>query len=427
MTLNNESTRKLTGAIELLLESSSRINGAKPRRYWYPLSLASYGVEEIIEALDSLCSFRTTMWEKTLQFERQFATYQDCSDGVMVNSGSSADLLLCFLLTNPYHPLLQTGDEILIPVVTWPTQIWSAMMAGLKVRFVDVDPKTLNIDIVDLEKKITSKTKAIFLVHLMGNPCDMDRIMAIAKAHNLLIIEDCCEALGSEWDGIKVGNFGVAASYSFFFSHHMTTMEGGMIACSNQEVAEQLKILRAHGWVRNVDPTIYDLTSYDVDPRYAFVNWGFNVRPTDVQASFGLHQLQKLPQFNQRRIELANKFFAFVDTELWLTRPQSSSKASPAWFALPLLVAIDAPFTRKEITNYLELKGVETRPIVAGNIAKHPVAKIFPEFNEDIYLGANIIHQQGFYLGLSPFHTDADIEQLIECIQQFLRHYKNLN
>ena len=423
MTLNNESTRKLTGAIELLLESSSRINEAKPRRYWYPLSLASYGVEEIIEALDSLCSFRTTMWEKTLQFECQFAAYQDCSDGVMVNSGSSADLLLCFLLTNPSHPLLQTGDEILIPVVTWPTQIWSAMMAGLKVRFVDVDPKTLNIDIDDLEKKITPKTKAIFLVHLMGNPCDMDRIMAIAKAHNLLIIEDCCEALGAEWNGIKVGNFGIAASYSFFFSHHMTTMEGGMIACSNQEVAEQLKILRAHGWVRNVDSTSYDLNNYDIDHRYAFVNWGFNVRPTDVQASFGLHQLQKLPHFNQRRIELANKFFDFIDAESWLHRPEASPKASPSWFALPLLVASDAPFSRKEITNYLELHGVETRPIVAGNIAKHPVAKVFAEFNEDTYSGADIVHQQGFYLGLSPFHTDEDIAKLIDCIQSFLKRY----
>ncbi len=423
MTLNNESTRKLTGAIELLLESSSRINEAKPRRYWYPLSLATYGVEEIVEALDSLCSFRTTMWEKTLQFELQFAAYQNCNDGVMVNSGSSADLLLCFLLTNPAHPLLQTGDEILIPVVTWPTQIWSAMMAGLKVRFVDVNPQTLNIDIDDLEKKITPATKAIFLVHLMGNPCDMDQIQAIAKAHNLLIIEDCCEALGAEWDGVKVGNFGIAASYSFFFSHHMTTMEGGMIACSNQEVAEQLKILRAHGWVRNVDPTIYNLADYDVDPRYAFVNWGFNVRPTDIQASFGLHQLQKLPHFNQRRVELANKFFNFIDSESWLSRPQYSLKASPSWFALPLLVGSNAPFTRKEITNYLELKGVETRPLVAGNIAKHPVAKIFPEFSEDTYKGADIIHQQGFYLGLSPFHTDEDINKLIDCLQDFLRRY----
>lgn len=423
MTLNNESTRKLTGAIELLLESSSRINEAKPRRYWYPLSLATYGVEEIVEALDSLCSFRTTMWEKTLQFERQFAAYQNCSDGVMVNSGSSADLLLCFLLTNPAYPLLHTGDEILVPVVTWPTQIWSAMMAGLKVHFVDVDPKTLNIDINDLERKITPATKAIFLVHLMGNPCDMDRILDIAKAHKLLIIEDCCEALGAEWNGIKVGNFGIAASYSFFFSHHITTMEGGMIACSNQEIAEQLKILRAHGWVRNIDATTYELADYDVDPRYAFVNWGFNVRPTDVQAGFGLHQLQKLPQFNQRRVELANKFFAFIDAEAWLSRPESSPKASPSWFALPLLVASDAPFSRKEIINYLELKGVETRPIVAGNIAKHPVAKIFSEFNKDQYLGADVIHQNGFYLGLSPFHGDEDIERLIDCLQQFIRQY----
>jgi CDP-6-deoxy-D-xylo-4-hexulose-3-dehydrase len=423
MTLNNENTRKLTGAIELLLESSSRINEAKPRRYWYPLSLATYGVDEIVEALDSLCSFRTTMWEKTLQFERQFAAYQDCSDGVMVNSGSSADLLLCFLLTNPAHPLLQTGDEILIPIVTWPTQIWSAMMAGLKVRFVDVDPKTLNIDIDDLEKKITPATKAIFLVHLMGNPCDMDRILAIAKAHNLLIIEDCCEALGAEWNGVKVGNFGVAASYSFFFSHHMTTMEGGMIACSDQEVAEQLKILRAHGWVRNVDPTGYELADYDIDPRYAFVNWGFNVRPTDVQASFGLHQIQKLPQFNQQRVELANKFFAFIDSEPLLSRPQSSPKASPSWFALPIIVDSNAPFSRKDITNYLELKGVETRPIVAGNIAKHPVAKIFSEFNENSYPGADIIHQQGFYLGLSPLHTNENIGKLIDCIKQFLKNY----
>ena len=425
MTLNNESTRKLTGAIELLLESSSRINEAKPRRYWYPLSIASYGVEEIVEALDSLCSFRTTMWEKTLMFERQFATYQGCNDGVMVNSGSSADLLICHLLTNPCNPLLQEGDEILIPVVTWPTQIWSAMMAGLKVRFVDVDPKTLNIDMDDLEQKISSSTKAIFLVHLMGNPCDMGRIKEIAEVNNLIIIEDCCEALGAEWNGIKVGNFGLASSYSFFFSHHMTTMEGGMIACSNQEIADQLKILRAHGWLRNVDPTNYNLSDYDVDSRYAFVNWGFNLRPTDLQAGFGLRQLQKLPQFNQRRQELAEKFMVFLDSNLWLSRPEVCSKAKPSWFALPILVSREAPFDRREITKYLEREGVETRPIVAGNMAKHPVAKLFSEeFENDTYPGADIIHRQGFYLGLSPFHTDDDLTQLINCIQKFLEYYK---
>jgi CDP-6-deoxy-D-xylo-4-hexulose-3-dehydrase len=423
MSLNNSDTHKLAGAIELLLESSSRLNEAKPRRYWYPLSLASYGVDEIVEALDSLCSFRTTMWEKTLRFEREFSQYQNCADSVMVNSGSSADLLMTFLLTNPLSPILQPGDEILIPVVTWPTQIWSAMMASLKVRFVDVDPKTLNIDIADLERKIGPRTKALFLVHLMGNPCDMDAITDLANKHGLLIVEDCCEALGSEWNGTKVGNFGIAGSYSFFFSHHMTTMEGGMIACSNLELAESLRILRAHGWVRNVDPSRYNLEKYDIDNRYGFVNWGFNVRPTDVQAGFGLHQLKKLPEFNETRVRLANKFFSFIDTQPFLRRPYASPKANPSWFALPLIVLEGSPFSRDEITQYLESVGVETRPIVAGNIARHPVGDIFPEFLEDSYPGADFVHEQGFYLGLSPLFTENQIDKLVDHFVSFLNRY----
>lgn len=418
-----ESTRKLAGVIELLLESSSRINEAKPRRYWYPLSMATYGVDEIIEALDSLCSFRTTMWEKTLLFERKFAAYQGCGDCVMVNSGSSADLLLCFLLRNPRRPLLQKGDEILLPIVTWPSQIWSAMMAGLNVRFVDVDPTTLNIDLNDLEAKLTPATKAIFLVHLMGNPCQMDRILDIAQTHHLLILEDCCEALGAEWNGVKVGNFGVAGSFSFFFSHHITTMEGGMLVCPDQETADHLKILRAHGWLRNVEHTTYDLAQYDIDPRYTFINWGFNVRPTDIQAGFGLHQIQKLPEFNQRREKLANKFFAFIDQTHCLSRPVAHPSARPSWFALPLMLAHDAPFSRKELTDYLEGKGIETRPIVAGNIARHPVGKLFEEFSQSTYPGADNVHERGFYLGLSPFHSDDALQKLIHYINDFLKKY----
>jgi CDP-6-deoxy-D-xylo-4-hexulose-3-dehydrase len=421
--MNMEESAKLAGVIELLLQSANRINEAKPRRYWYPLSLATYGVEEIIEALDSLCSFRTTMWEKTLLFERRFATYQGCGDSVMVNSGSSADLLLCFLLTNPAAPLLKAGDEILIPVVTWPTQIWSAMMAGLKVRFVDVSPETLNIDLADLEAKVTPATRAIFLVHLMGNPCPMDKILALAKKHNLLILEDCCEALGAEWDGVKVGNFGVGGSFSFFFSHHITTMEGGMIACPDLKIADQVRILRAHGWLRNVDTTPYQLGDEALDPRYAFVNWGFNMRPTDVQAGFGLRQLDKLPGFNHRREALATRFFDFIKQTPFLSVPRVAPLARPAWFALPLLVSAEAPFSRKEITVYLEEKGVETRPVVAGNLARHPSARLFKEFGEATYPGADIIHRRGFYIGLSPLQNEAMMDRLIECFEQFLNRY----
>ncbi|HEY3490296.1 MAG TPA: DegT/DnrJ/EryC1/StrS family aminotransferase [Candidatus Deferrimicrobiaceae bacterium] len=419
--MNIDLTGRLKGVVEFLIESSSRINEAKPQKYWYPLSMATYGVEEILQALDSMCNFRTTMWEKTREFEQRFAEYQGCREAVMVNSGSSADLLLSFLLTSPPDNRLKPGDEILVPVVTWPTQVWSPLMAGLKVRFVDVDPATLNLSIEDLERKISPKTKAIFLVHVMGNPCDMDRVLALAEKHGLPVIEDCCESLGSEWDGRKVGNFGVGSAYSFFFSHHMTTMEGGMVVTDDAETADRLRVLRAHGWLRNVEASHVHLDGCGIDPRYAFVNWGFNVRPTDLQAGFGLEQLKRLPGFTERRLALAARFFAFVDRVPCLSRPAVGAKAAPIWMSLPIMLGDDAPFSRDEITAWLEGEGIETRPIIAGNLQRQPVAKLFDCFDGTPYPGADRVHDRGFYIGLSPMTSDETMGRLIERFEAFLR------
>lgn len=423
--MNIESIQKLKGALDLLIEHESRLNEAKPVRYWYPLSLPTYGTDEILEALDSMCSFRTSMGEKTQRFERQYAKYQDCAEAVMVNSGSSADLLLGLLLTNPIHPLVNKGDEVIVPVVTWATQIWSMMMTGLKVKLVDVNPRTLNVDLDDLEASISERTRVLFLVHLMGNPCDMDRIQEIAHKHHLLIIEDCCEAMGATWDGKKVGNFGLGGTFSFFFSHHIITMEGGMIAVNDEIVAEHLRIFRAHGWARNVDAARYKLHQHaDIDPRYAFVNWGVNVRPTEVQAAFGIHQIEKAGVLAARREHLFSKFAAFLSKRTAnLSTPQVEAKASPSWLALPLMVRKDAPFSRTEITSYLESAGVETRPIVAGNLARHAVADRFPEFRTRDFKGADEIHQRGFYIGISPIQTDAAMDRLIHAFNEFLAKY----
>lgn len=422
--MNIGNASKLRGIIDILLENESRINEAKPIRYWYPLSLATYGTDEIVEALDSMCSFRTSMAEKTLHFERQFSKWQGSADSVMVNSGSSADLLLCLLLTNPLAPLVEPGAEVIVPVVTWPTQIWAAMMAGLKVRLVDVDPATLNVDLQDLEQSISQRTKALFLVHLMGNPCDMDRIGAIADRYGLHIIEDCCEAMGATWSGKKVGNFGIGAAYSFFFSHHITCMEGGMIASASLDHAEQLRLLRAHGWIRNVDPARFDLSQHpEIDPRYAFVNWGLNVRPTEVQAGFGIRQLEKADTFGARRAAIGQRFNEFIAQTPWLRTPVVSAKATPSWLALPIMLQDDAPFSRQDLTAYLEGVGVETRPVVTGNVAKHPVAKLFPEFTCRSFPGADKVHAKGFYVGLSPLQTDENVDRLLETFDKFLRRY----
>ncbi len=389
-------------------------------RYWYPLSLPTFDENEITESLDSMCRFRTSMGDKTKTFEKAFANATGSFDAVMVNSGSSADLLAAFLLNDPAKPLLQPGDEVLLPAVTWPTQIWSVLMAGLSGCLVDVDPKTLNMDMDDLRSKITSKTKAIFVVHLMGCPMDMDAVQEIADEYGLQILEDCCEALGATWRNQSVGTFGLAGTCSFFFSHHMTTMEGGMVYCRDAETARQIRSLRAHGWARDATDCQQIAETHRCDPRYLFVNWGFNVRPTEVQAAFGMHQLQRLQGFNARRNALANRFHNFVDQTPWLARPQVPRHGQPAWFSLPLLIADNAPFTRDQLAASLESAGIETRAIVTGNLARQPAARLFPQLRTGALPGADQVHDRGMYLGLSPANDVRQIDRLISTFENCL-------
>lgn len=419
--MNLEDIELLRAPLQKLIDGGSKINSNKPEQYWYPLSMATYGVDEILAAVDSLCSFRTTMWDKTLQFEHEFAEYQGCKEAIMVNSGSSADLLIAFSLVSPASNLLTRGDVVLVPAVTWPTQIWPLIMAGLKVRLVDVDPATLNIDLADLEAKIDKNTRAISLVHLMGNPCDMDVISALAKSHNLIILEDCCEALDARFDKGRVGGFGFASSFSFFFSHHITTMEGGMICTDDQEMADVFRLLRAHGWSRHrKDKTP---AQSGLDSRYTFVNWGFNVRPTELQAGFGTIQLGKLKQFQEHRAANAMVMLEAISSYPEFIHPMSShQKAECSWFGFPIVVQKDAPFTRDELTSYLEVNGVETRPIVAGNIGRHPVADYFPELRNSLP-GAEIVHDSGLYLGIHPVPSQGKVERLSELLDSFLGRF----
>lgn len=421
--MNLKYTYQLREPIQALLQEASRINSYKPQKYWYPLSMATYDIEEILAAVDSLCSFRTTMWEKTIEFERQFAYVNGCPEAIMVNSGSSADLLIAFALVNPQTKFLNLGDEILVPSVTWPTQLWSPMMAGLKVRFVDTDPNTLNMDLSDLESKIGTETRAISLVHLMGNPCDMDRVLAICQKHNLILTEDCCEALGARFKGKSVGTFGLAGSFSFFFSHHITTMEGGMIICHDQPLSDLFRLLRAHGWARNAK-YIKPESKEGLDPRYMFLNWGFNVRPTELQAGFGLEQLRRLPAFNAQRLKNVVYFQKYLTRHSAIMRlMEVLPDAECSWFALPIMLTPECPFKKEDLLAFLEGQGVETRPIVAGNLTHQPACKLFPELQEHNLPGADAVHERGFYLGLHPFEATENLDRLAETFEQFIRRY----
>lgn len=390
------------------------VDAPKPS-YQYPLAYTSWGTDEIFAAIECLCDQRTTMWRITESFESQFTDYIGASQSVMVNSGSSADFVM--MLAARETGLLRPGDEILIPAVTWPTQVWAAVEAGFKVKLVDVEVASLNTSAEILEAAITPQTKAIFLVHLMGNPCQMDAIADIAKRHGLLIFEDCCEALGAEFNGRNVGTFGLASTFSFFASHHITTMEGGMISTSDEDFADMCRCLRAHGWARDLQSSHINYDFYDCDDRrYFFVKRGFNFRPTELSAAFGRIQLAKLPEMNRRReqnFHLAWQCYPKVE-QLQIINP----KARAAWFALPFV--LKEGIDRKWVKGRLEVNGVDTRPILGGNLMRHPAFMFDPAFRNERWSlpGADAIHDRGFYIGLPPF--EEQISGLIQILRDTL-------
>ncbi|EMI55775.1 DegT/DnrJ/EryC1/StrS family aminotransferase [Rhodopirellula sallentina] len=411
--MNTDAVKSLDQWLDNNLDAPKSERG----KYWFPLTLPTFGKEEIAAATACMCDYQTSMGATTREFEKGFAAFAGAQDAVMVNSGSSADLLLAFHLVNPLKPRMKEGDEILVPAVTWPTQVWSPLMAGLKVKLVDVDPQTLNIDFDDLRSKITSRTKCLFAVHLMGYPCDMQEMQNICDEHGLLLIEDCCESIGAKYDGTHVGNFGIGGTFSFFFSHHMTTMEGGMVICNSEEDAEALRVLRAHGWSRAHIP----VSQQTVDQRFQFINWGFNLRPTELNAAFGLEQLKKLDAMNERRDELAQRFDEYIDSTPFLDRISMPAKGTSCPLATVVRLAGSASKCRVDVLNRLEEAGVETRPVVTGNLARQPAAKLIGDLDPTDFPGAEEIHHGSFYVGLNPMFDDVMFERMIRTLDTAVR------
>jgi CDP-4-dehydro-6-deoxyglucose reductase, E1 len=263
----------------------------------------TFGSSEIVAAVDVLLSTRVTMGPKVRAFEQEFAEAFKFSHGITNNSGSSANLLAVAALANvSTKNRLMPGDEVIVPALCWSTTVWPLVQHGLVPVIVDIDPATFNIDPTEVERAIGPRTRAIMPVHVYGNPCDMAGLTDICRKHDLLLIEDCCEALGAYYDGTPVGKFGAVGTFSFYFSHHMTTLEGGICVTESFELAELIRMLRAHGWVRELrEPQPYYEKHPDIDRRFLFVNQGYNLRLTELQAAFGSVQLPKLAAFVETR------------------------------------------------------------------------------------------------------------------------------
>ena len=394
-----------------------------PGKTRIPLVAPSYDWEEVVEALDSLLSTQVTMGQKVKQFESMFAEYIGVRHAVMVHSGSSANLLALSILINPFlENRIKQGDEVITPAVTWATTVWPIINCGAVPVLVDVDLETFNINTEEIKKAITDKTRAIMPVHLLGNPCDMDRIMEIANKHNLYVIEDACEAHGAEFNGRKVGSFGDLATFSFFFSHHISTVEGGIVLTNNEEFAELAKALRVFGWVRDMKNNDEIAEKHrDIDPRYLFVNIGYNFRPTEMQGAFGIHQIKKLDKFVELRQE-NTKFFIdnLKQYKDYFLLHEEREGTKHVWFACPITVQPDAPFTRKELVDFLEEKNVETRPIMSGNIDEQPAMKLFSHRKVGDLPNSRLIMRNSFFFGNHHGIRKEEREAIISYISEFI-------
>lgn len=345
----------------------------------------------------------------------------------MVNSGSSANLLAIAALTNPECPnRLEPDDEVIVSALSWSTTVWPLVQHGLIPKIVDIDPATLNMDPAEVQAAIGPRTRAIMPVHVYGNPCEMVKIRDLADSHSLVVIEDCCEALGATYHGFQIGRLGTLATFSFYFSHHITTLEGGLVRANSQRMpggTDLLRILRAHGWTRDLEDDSACRARYpDFDPQFLFVNAGYNLRPTEVAAAIGLVQLPKLADFVKRRRATATRLKEiFSGHTKWLSTQREERGGISSWFGFPIVVNKDVPFTAVELRQYFEENGIETRAILCGNIARQPGMQLWPHIRVGSLKHADHVMRSGFSIGCHQGMEVTDCNYVGEILSGFMQ------
>ena len=370
---------------------------------FYPLTQNILEKKDLSAAIQVIKSGNITMGKKTKDFENYFKKKVSSINSLMVNSGSSANLLIFQCLINPLVKKLKPGDEVLIPAICWSTSLWPIIQSGLK--FIDIDLETFNIDIKKIKNKITKKTKALMLVHALGNCADMSKIVDVCKKNKIILIEDTCEALGSKFKNKYLGTFGEFSSFSFYYSHHITSGEGGMICVKNKKYYEILKSLRSHGWSRDLNNNnIISKKNKNIDKNWIFVNSGFNLRPTDINAAIGTEQLKRLEKilkirkynFNSKKENLINdKRYSNQFSILKETKSKNI-----AWFGIPIILNTNNKKFKNRVIKKLNNNGIITRPIISGNFANQPSIKLYKIKTKYKLINANKVDENSFFIGL---------------------------
>ena len=384
----------------------------------YKLATSTWDELEINAIQDVIKTDKFSMGPKVEEFEKQFAQYFGSKYAVMCSSGSTANLLMTASLFFSKKPKLKAGDEIIVPAVSWSTTYFPLQQYGLKLKFVDIDLNTLNYNLDDLESAVSSKTKAIMAVNLLGNSNDFNKINEIIENRDIVVIEDNCESMGAKLDDKFCGTHGLMGTFSTFFSHHMATMEGGMVLTDDEEYYHILLCLRAHGWTRNLPYKnhVSDKSDDWFEESFRFVLPGYNVRPLEMSGAIGIEQLKKLPSFIKQRRKNAEIFVKlFKDDKRFLIQKEIGESS---WFGFSLII-MDKSINRKEIIDLLTINKIDSRPIVTGDFTKNNVMKFFNYEIHETIENADHLHYQGFFLGNSHVDLTKELNYLKEVLSNF--------
>lgn len=361
-----------------------------------------------------------SMGDEVINYEQEFAAYFESKYAVMTSSGSTANLLMIASLffTKDKSKRLQRGDEIIVPAVSWSTTYFPLQQYGLKVKFVDIDEKTLNFDLHELENAITEKTKAILAVNLLGNPNDFNRIFSIIKNKNIILLEDNCESMGALFDEKYAGTFGLIGTFSSFFSHHIATMEGGCVLTDDPEIYHILLCLRAHGWTRNLPEENYvtgKKSSNSFEESFRFVLPGYNVRPIEMSGAIGREQLKKLPKFIDVRRKNAEIFCnLFKNNEKYIIQEEIGISS---WFGFSIILNPDLNIERKKIIDLLDINSIDCRPIVTGNFLKNKdVLEYFDYEVHGTMKNAELVEHYGLFVGNHQIDLTNEITYLFKTL-----------
>ncbi len=398
-----------------------------------PFAGRIFDEEELINLVDASLDFWLTTGRYAEEFEAKFAEFMHQRSCMLVNSGSSANLIALSSLTSPLlkSKRLKPGDEVLGVAAGFPTTVNPIIQNGLTPVFVDVELNTFNVKVSEIENALSEKTKAIMLAHTLGNPFDLDAVRAIADKYGLFLIEDCCDAVGSTYNGEMVGTFGDLATTSFYPAHHITMGEGGSVLTNNPLLKRIATSMRDWGRDCYCDPGCdntcgrrfkgqYGDLPKGYDHKYVYSHIGYNLKVTDMQAAIGVAQLKKLPIFiEKRKANFCKLYEGLKQYEKYLILPKATPKSDPSWFGFPFNVRENEEFTRTQLAEFLENHKILTRQLFAGNMVRQPAFKNVKYRISGSLENTDYIMRNTIFIGVYPGIDEERMNYILSVFEQF--------